>query len=227
MNSPQDPQERFEGEPAPGTRDTGSDVPSGGEDRPSGAVEGDESVPSHGSAEDPGFNTKFTNEPPRDVEPAIPPMRAGRPKPTPAPAAPGAPERAERQRPQRSLTTSRRRPAVLLAVPRHHRQTSSRPHRDRNPIPVMTGLVPRTPVAHTAPRTGASRSPLVTRHVEVGAERPPHVAWLNAVLDGLRGRAPVETGQHVVDEQRLAPHRAELAVDELVEFGQTHRSNLR
>jgi hypothetical protein len=31
----------------------------------------------------------------------------------------------------------------------------------------------------------------------------------------------------VVDEQRLAPHRAELAVDELVEFGQTHRSNLR
>lgn len=73
MNSPQDPQERFEGEPAPGTRDTGSDVPSGGEDRPSGAVEGDESVPSHGSAEDPGFNTKFTNEPPRDVEPAIPP----------------------------------------------------------------------------------------------------------------------------------------------------------
>ncbi len=71
MNSPQD---RFAGEPAPGTRDTGSDVPSGGEDRPSGTVEGDESVPSHGDAlEDPGFNTKFTNEPPRDVEPAIPP----------------------------------------------------------------------------------------------------------------------------------------------------------
>jgi hypothetical protein len=74
MNSPQDPQERFAGEPAPGTRDTGSDVPSGGEDRPSGTVEGDESVPSHGDASaDPGFNTKFTNEPPRDVEPAIPP----------------------------------------------------------------------------------------------------------------------------------------------------------
>jgi len=49
-------------------------VPSGGEDRPSGAVEGDESVPSHGnSSEDPGFNTKFTNEPPHDVEPAVPP----------------------------------------------------------------------------------------------------------------------------------------------------------
>ena len=77
MNSPQesqDRQERFAGEPAPGTRDTGSDVPSGGEDRPSGAVEGDESVPSHGdSSSDPGFNTAFTNEPPRDVAPAIPP----------------------------------------------------------------------------------------------------------------------------------------------------------
>jgi hypothetical protein len=73
MSSPQDPQERFEGEPAPGSRDTGSDVPSGGEDRPSGAIDADESVPSHGSAEDPGFNTRFTNEPPRDVEPAVPP----------------------------------------------------------------------------------------------------------------------------------------------------------
>jgi hypothetical protein len=74
MSSPQDPQERFAGEPAPGTRDTGSDVPSGGEDRPSGAIAGDESVPSHGSGgEDPGFNTRFTNEPPRDVESAVPP----------------------------------------------------------------------------------------------------------------------------------------------------------
>jgi hypothetical protein len=74
MSSPQDPQERFAGDPPPGTRDTGSDVPSGGEDRPSGTVDGDESVPSHGNAsEDPGFDTKFTNEPPHDVEPAIPP----------------------------------------------------------------------------------------------------------------------------------------------------------
>lgn len=71
MNSPQD---RFAGEPAPGTRDTGSDKPSGGEDRPSGSYQGDESVPSHGDeSKDPGFNTNFTNEPPRDVEPAIPP----------------------------------------------------------------------------------------------------------------------------------------------------------
>ena len=70
MNSPQD---RFAGEPAPGTRDTGSDKPSGGEDRPSGAYKGDESVPTHGAEDDPGFETKFTNQPPGDVEPAIPP----------------------------------------------------------------------------------------------------------------------------------------------------------
>jgi hypothetical protein len=74
MSNPEDPQERFAGEPAPGSRDTGSDVPSGGQDRPSGTVDGDESVPSHGDAsEDPGFNTKFTNEPPHDVDPAVPP----------------------------------------------------------------------------------------------------------------------------------------------------------
>ena len=72
MSNPEDPQERFAGEPAPGSRDTGSDVPSGGEDRPSGTYEGDESVPAYGGGE-PQFNTKFTNEPPRDVEPAVPP----------------------------------------------------------------------------------------------------------------------------------------------------------
>ena len=71
MSSSQDPQERFEGEPAPGSRDTGSDKPSGGEDRPSGTYEGDESVPAHGDEAE--FDTSFTNEPPRNVEPATPP----------------------------------------------------------------------------------------------------------------------------------------------------------
>ncbi|OBK71343.1 hypothetical protein [Mycobacterium sp. 1274761.0] len=70
MSSPQD---RFAGDPEPGTRDTGSDKPSGGEDRPSGTYQGDESVPTHGEESDPGFETKFTNEPPRDVEAALPP----------------------------------------------------------------------------------------------------------------------------------------------------------
>ena len=71
MSSPQDPQERFAGEPPPGSRDTGADVPSAGEDRPSGTYEGDESVPAHGDEAD--FDTRFTNEPPRDVESAVPP----------------------------------------------------------------------------------------------------------------------------------------------------------
>jgi hypothetical protein len=70
MSSPQD---RFAGEPAPGTRDTGSDKPSGGEDRPSGGYEGDDSVPQMSDPENPDIDTRFTNEPPHDVEPEIPP----------------------------------------------------------------------------------------------------------------------------------------------------------
>ena|SRR5690348_6878356 len=57
-----------------GSRDTGSDLPSGGPaDRPSGAYKGDESVPEHGEAEKPDFETGFTTEPPRDVKPEVPP----------------------------------------------------------------------------------------------------------------------------------------------------------
>jgi hypothetical protein len=57
-----------------GKRGTGSDEPSGGPaDRPSGTYKGDESVPAHGDAGKPDFEHGFTNEPPRDVESAIPP----------------------------------------------------------------------------------------------------------------------------------------------------------
>ena len=57
-----------------GSRDTGSDVPSGGSaDRPSGTYEGDESVPQHDDPGQPDFETAFTTDKPRDVEPAIPP----------------------------------------------------------------------------------------------------------------------------------------------------------
>ena len=57
-----------------GSRDTGSDLPSGGSaDRPSGIYEGDESVPQHGEPGQPDFETGFTTDKPRDVEPAIPP----------------------------------------------------------------------------------------------------------------------------------------------------------
>lgn len=70
MTSPQD---RFAGEPAPGARDTGSDDPSGGEDRPSGSYQGDESVPRLSEGDAAEVDTRFTNEPPHDAEPAVPP----------------------------------------------------------------------------------------------------------------------------------------------------------
>jgi hypothetical protein len=57
-----------------GSRGTGSDEPSGGPaDRPSGTYKGDESVPAYDDGGKPDFEMGFTNEPPKDVEPAIPP----------------------------------------------------------------------------------------------------------------------------------------------------------
>ena len=70
-----------------------------------------------------------------------------------------------------------------------------------------------------------SPSPSVAGHVEVGAQRPPHLARVDAVLDGL-GRRPPESGQHMVHQQRCAADRTELSLDELVEFGQPHAPNL-
>jgi hypothetical protein len=70
-------------------------------------------------------------------------------------------------------------------------------------------------------------SPLVTRDVEVRAQRTPDVAWVHAILDGLRGGAPAETGQYMVDQHRLPTHRSELQLDKLVELRQPHESKLR
>jgi hypothetical protein len=57
-----------------GSRGTGSDEPSGGPvDRPSGTYKGDESVPAYDDGGKPDFETGFTNEPPKDVAPAVPP----------------------------------------------------------------------------------------------------------------------------------------------------------
>ncbi len=57
-----------------GKRGTGSDEPSGGpSDRPSGTYKGDESVPAYDDGGKPDFETGFTNEPPRDVKPEVPP----------------------------------------------------------------------------------------------------------------------------------------------------------
>ena len=58
---------------APGSRDTGSDQPSGGPaDRPSGTYQGDEMVPSYGGAGETA-DTGTTERPPADVKPAVPP----------------------------------------------------------------------------------------------------------------------------------------------------------
>jgi hypothetical protein len=77
MNTPgehlsEEPQEE---RGAPGSRDTGSDQPSGGPaDRPSGTYRGDESVPAHNEHGDAGAaDTKFTQRPPTDTVPAVPP----------------------------------------------------------------------------------------------------------------------------------------------------------
>ncbi|MGE2718609.1 hypothetical protein [Mycolicibacterium celeriflavum] len=57
-----------------GKRGTGSDQPSGGPaDRPSGTYQGDESVPEYDDGGKPDFETGFTNEPPKDVKPEVPP----------------------------------------------------------------------------------------------------------------------------------------------------------
>ncbi|MCW2558975.1 MAG: hypothetical protein JWP55_2939 [Mycobacterium sp.] len=60
---------------APGSRDTGSDEPSGGpSNRPSGEYKGDETVPNYGGeGQMPEGATKFTNSPPSDAKPATPP----------------------------------------------------------------------------------------------------------------------------------------------------------
>lgn len=77
------------------------------------------------------------------------------------------------------------------------------------------------------PHALAASSPLITRDVEVRAQRAPDVSWVDAVLDGLRGGPPAEPAEHVVDEQRRAAHRTELFFDEAVEFRQPHEPKLR
>jgi hypothetical protein len=78
-----EPQDRFAGDPAPGTRDTGSDVPSGGEDRPSDTYRGDNSVPQMSDPENPGFDTRFTNAPPQHSDQAMPPYEGRKTEGTP------------------------------------------------------------------------------------------------------------------------------------------------
>lgn len=68
--------------------------------------------------------------------------------------------------------------------------------------------------------------PLLARHVEVGAQRPPYIAGFGTGFDGLRGGAAPHTGQHMVNQQRGTAHGSELPLDEFVEFGQPHVTKL-
>ena len=71
-NLSQEPQEE---RGAPGSRDTGSDQPSGGPtDRPSNTYRGDETVPTYPEAGKPGADSsEKTDLPPSDAQPAVPP----------------------------------------------------------------------------------------------------------------------------------------------------------
>jgi hypothetical protein len=73
--------------------------------------------------------------------------------------------------------------------------------------------------ALTIPDRGARKtSPLIARHVEVRAQRAPHVARVDAVLYGLGRSASAELADCVVDEHGRAADRAELTLDEFIEF---------
>ena len=82
----------------------------------------------------------------------------------------------------------------------------------------------RVAIRWSARRSG--RSPLVSGHVEIGAQRAPHGTRIDAGLDRLRGSTATQSGQHMVDQHRRRPNRAELHLDEFVEFGQPHGTNL-
>ena len=64
--------------------------------------------------------------------------------------------------------------------------------------------------------------PLVAGHVEVGTQRPPHVAGVDTVLDGLHSGSPAQLGQDVVHHDRGTANSSELPVDEFAELRQSH-----
>jgi len=66
------------------------------------------------------------------------------------------------------------------------------------------------------------RLPLVAGHVKVGTQRPPHVAGVDTVLDGLGGGPPAQLGQDVIHHDRGTPNSSELPVDKFAELRQSH-----
>ena len=68
----------------------------------------------------------------------------------------------------------------------------------------------------------AGRLPLIARHVEVGTQRPPHIARIDTVLDGLDGGPSSQLGKDVIHHDRGAANSSELPVNEFAELRQSH-----
>jgi dihydrofolate reductase len=68
--------------------------------------------------------------------------------------------------------------------------------------------------------------PARARHVQIRAQRAPHLARIDAGFDRLCTGTATQFGQHVVGEQRIASGGAEFVVQQFVEIGQTHSANV-
>ena len=190
-----------------GSRDTGSDLPSGGSaDRPSGTYEGDESVPQHGEPGQPDFETGFTTEKPRDVQPAIPPYEGRK---TVADSGETGDEAGARTAGATAPTTDpdyKSPPRTTHRVGRRHRRRKSNPPPVAvKPIATTTWSGLRTRRAPVAANRNASDSQLVPRHIEVGAQRPPHVPLFHAVSGGLSDLRSL-SGDQIDRARRNMPH---------------------
>ncbi len=70
------------------------------------------------------------------------------------------------------------------------------------------------------------RLPLVAGHIEVGTQRPPHIAGVDTVFDGLDRGPAAQLGQNVIHHHRGAANGTKLGLDQLVELCQPHATNL-
>lgn len=64
--------------------------------------------------------------------------------------------------------------------------------------------------------------PLIAGHLEVGAQRPPDVAGVDTILDGLYRSPPAELRQNVVHHDRGTANCTELAINEFAKLRQPH-----
>jgi hypothetical protein len=137
---------------APGSRDTGSDQPSGGPaDRPSATYEGDETVPAygrHGKPDNTGGDK--TEHPPTDAQPAVPPYEGRQTTAKPA----GEQTESQGARtggavkptpdPSYASSSPHETPGGATASPADQQPASQAPETDRDDDMVGPGHVPGT-----------------------------------------------------------------------------------